>query len=195
MNIRSLFNPLRRAPVLALFALGSALGAVACGSTGGTGGSGGGAGGTGGAAAQLPSPKVFSVTASRTANDGGVEPGTLTIALGNRSVGCVVSHADFPCLEPGQWVASIAIPPALQKPGSYPLSSPALVTDSAESGSEGNDCCFCGGGSFAIGALEIVSIDASKVVLRLSGTTTTIGSTKVDADGEHTADICLHSSG
>ncbi|MGK4000852.1 hypothetical protein [Sorangium sp. So ce1024] len=73
-------------------------------------------------------------------------------------------------------------------PGIIDLSAPeVLFAHYVVSRSDGPDgTCWWGEGSFASGTMEIVSIDAGEVVVRLSGTDTHY----FDANGEYTAARC-----
>ena len=62
------------------------------------------------------------------------------------------------------------------------LSSVYSITSPDHGGGD----CYGGGGNFVDGTIEIVSIDADRVVVQLDGTNTT----EFDANGEHTALRC-----
>jgi hypothetical protein len=190
MLIQKAIRRLHGAPILLALALtGACSSGNAGGSGGGAGGSGGGAGSTETTTQTSPANEISAIAwreaneGGSSAGDGGTEPGMLYLKLADYALACPES-IESRCLVPGEWWAYIGIPPALQTPGTYPLSSSGIVSDSAESGSGSDDCCYCGGGSLAGGTLEIVSIDAATLVVRLSG----LDGFRVD--GERSAEIC-----
>ncbi|WP_437912507.1 hypothetical protein WME73_36115 [Sorangium sp. So ce302] len=86
----------------------------------------------------------------------------------------------------GNWQWGISIPPALQVPGIIDLSAPEVLFSSYTVSRPDRGDCWWGEGSFRSGTMEIVSIDAAEVVVRLSGTDTH----DFDANGEYTAARC-----
>lgn len=118
---------------------------------------------------------------------GGLNPDTLFVQIGNTGQICDDPFAAQSC--GSQWRVSIGIPPALQVPGVISLSSPDVISSFSETGPiEANSQeCWGGGGSFFEGTLEIVSIDATSMVVRLANTDT------VDfaADGEYSVERCF----
>jgi hypothetical protein len=116
-----------------------------------------------------------------------IDPGTLYVEIGNFSQSCADGDPAPVCAGFTYWQVSVGIPPALQAPGVIQLSDPSLNSFFSVSGSDG-DACTGGGGSFTQGTLEITSIDASTIVVTLSGTSA-VGS-DFDADGDYTAPIC-----
>ncbi|WP_437740920.1 hypothetical protein WMF39_35435 [Sorangium sp. So ce1504] len=71
-------------------------------------------------------------------------------------------------------------------PGIIDLSAPEVLFSSYAVSRPDRGDCWWGEGSFRSGTMEIVSIDAAEVVVRLSGTDTH----DIDANGEYTAARC-----
>ncbi|WP_437710237.1 hypothetical protein WMF45_36240 [Sorangium sp. So ce448] len=86
------------------------------------------------------------------------------------------------------WALGIAIPPALQVPGIVDLSAPEVLYSfyTVTRPDRGDGGCWSGSGDLRSGTMEIVSIGAAEVVVRLSGTDTQ----DIDANGEYTAARC-----
>ncbi|WP_437974044.1 hypothetical protein WMF11_36470 [Sorangium sp. So ce295] len=71
-------------------------------------------------------------------------------------------------------------------PGIIDPSAPEVLFSYYTVSRPDTDGCWSGDGSFRSGTMEIVSIDAAEVVIRLSGTDTH----DIDANGEYTAARC-----
>ena len=192
-----------------MIALATALGASACkpviigggsggGGEGGSGGGGeGGSGGAGNAVNALGVPYVLfpQTPPGNTGSSGSggtitIDPSTLYVQIGNFSQTCSTNQLPF-CAPGLNWQVSIGIPPALQVPGVLQLSNPGLISTFSEDGPNGpnaDNCGSGGGGSFIEGTMEILSIDAGTIVVKLTGTTPGLGD--FHADGEYTAPIC-----
>ncbi|WP_437963504.1 hypothetical protein WMF04_27680 [Sorangium sp. So ce260] len=178
---------------------GSSESSVSVGSTSGGGSGCGEDTGTGGSApvptassaialfrSQLFEPDPSDGSGSSVSVGGGptLDPNDLFVLIGTRELSCADPSFHFIC---GTWEVSISIPPALQVPGVIPLDTPGLGTYFSVAGPDrGGGDCYGGGGSFFDGTIEIVSIDAEKVVFRLEDTSTF----EFDANGEHTALRC-----
>ena len=189
------FNFLRAPRFLLLTALAAvALGAAACNpsssatseSTSGSGGSGGG----GGAVAHPPA--VVGKAIGRPHSHTGpidVDPNTLVLQIANHVQTCPGSLSPA-CTGDVSWLLTFNIPPALQVPGVLQLSNPDLrgqfSVSGASLGTPGD--CVLDAGSFSEGTLQIVSIDATTIVVKLAGTSG--NATEFAADGEYTAPIC-----
>ncbi|XXX80251.1 hypothetical protein WMF30_15905 [Sorangium sp. So ce134] len=133
---------------------------------------------------QLPDPTGTGGGSSAASGGPVLDPDDLFVRIGNRELSCADPYGDFAC---GTWEVSIGIPPALQVPGVLNLDAPELISYQSFAGPDrGGGDCYGGGGSFIEGTIEIVSIDAAQVVVRLSDTDTY----EFDANGEHTALRC-----
>ncbi|WP_437963503.1 hypothetical protein WMF04_27675 [Sorangium sp. So ce260] len=133
---------------------------------------------------QLPDTSGSSGSESTGSGEPALDPNDLFIIIGNRELSCADPSFHFIC---GKWEVSISIPPALQVPGVIPLDTPGLGAYASVAGPDrGGGDCYGGGGSFFDGTIEIVSIDAEKVVVRFEDTSTF----DFDANGEHTALRC-----
>ncbi|WP_437950685.1 hypothetical protein WME98_07595 [Sorangium sp. So ce296] len=175
---------------------------VGGGGNSGTGGGspvgGGGNSGTGGGAesatagaiallgSQLPERPDDPYSSSATGGGPPYDPNDLFVILGAPARSCAAPNAALEC---GDWRVSFRIPPTLQVPGvidfsdeNFHLISLYHVNDP----DRGDGDCSRIGGIFTSGTLEIVSIDAANVVVRLSGTETD----RFDANGEYTAARC-----
>ncbi|WP_437478964.1 hypothetical protein WME75_31645 [Sorangium sp. So ce1014] len=113
----------------------------------------------------------------------GTDPYDLFFAIGVPVSSCAELSSGPRC---GDWQLGISIPPALQVPGIIDLSAPEVWSYYVASSPDSGGGCWSGEGDFVSGTLEIVSIDAAEVVLRLSGTDTL----HFNANGEHTAARC-----
>ncbi|XXT16468.1 hypothetical protein WME94_40170 [Sorangium sp. So ce429] len=155
--------------------------------SGGSGSTGSGSGpATAGAIAflgsQLPDPSGEPGSSSATGGGPSPAPDDLYVLIGAPALSCADPY-------PGcdAWHVRFIIPPAAQVPGVYTLNGQDLTSSFGVNGPDtGEDTCTAFGGTFAPGTLEIVSIDATKVVVRLSGTDTH----GFDASGEYTAARC-----
>ncbi|XXX80250.1 hypothetical protein WMF30_15900 [Sorangium sp. So ce134] len=133
---------------------------------------------------QLPEVSGGSGSSSTASGGPALDPDDLFIKIGNRELSCADPYGDYSC---GTWTVSIGIPPALQVPGVINLDAPELISYQSFTGPDrGGGDCYGGGGSFIEGTIEIVSIDAARVVVRLSDTDTY----EFDANGEYTALRC-----
>lgn len=155
-----------------------------------------GGGGVGGGAASYNAlalyrsqvPDVSGGGENSTSTGGGtdLDPNDLFVIISNHGLTCVDPYGSYAC---GNWRVAIVIPPALQVPGVLDLHSPELLNYSGFSVSgpdDGSGNCYGGGGSFYDGTVEIVSLDATQVVVRFEGTDTS----EFDVDGVHTAIRC-----
>ncbi|WP_438038901.1 hypothetical protein [Sorangium sp. So ce128] len=114
----------------------------------------------------------------------GTSPDDLFIIFGSPVSLCSDPSGTTGC---DNWQLGISIPPALQVPGIIDLSAPeVLFSTYTVTRSDRGDGCWSGDGSFRSGTMEIVSIDAAEIVVRLSGTDTH----DIDANGEYTAARC-----
>ncbi|MGK3986533.1 hypothetical protein WME99_26040 [Sorangium sp. So ce136] len=129
-------------------------------------------------------PSNDSASSSSVGGGTGIDPYDLFIVFGAPVSSCADPTYAHGC---DNWQLGISIPPALQVPGIIDLSAPEqwsyYVVNSPDSGGG----CSSGEGSFTSGTMEIVSIDAAEVVVRLSGTDTH----DFDANGEYTAARCF----
>ncbi|WP_437731253.1 hypothetical protein [Sorangium sp. So ce1335] len=165
---------------------GSVSGSSSVGS-GGSGSTGSGSGPTTASAvaflgSELPDPS--DEPGSSSATGGGPSPGPddLYVLIGAPALSCAEPYVGCDA-----WHVSFIIPPAAQVPGIYPLNGRDLTASFGVNGPDrGSGSCGAFGGTFGPGVLEIVSIDATKVVVRLSDTPTS----EFDANGEYTAVRC-----
>ncbi|KYF76064.1 hypothetical protein BE11_03355 [Sorangium cellulosum] len=134
---------------------------------------------------QFPEPSNDSGSSSAGSGGSGTAPNDLFILFGAPVSSCADPSGTTGC---GNWQLGIAIPPALQVPGIIDLSAPDVLFSSyvVSRPDRGDGECWWGEGSFRSGTMEIVSIDAAEVVVRLSGTDTE----DLDANGEYTAARC-----
>jgi hypothetical protein len=114
---------------------------------------------------------------------GGNDPDTLDLTITKGAPVCNGDNSVAPC---DDWRVNISIPVALQHPGTIPLSSLALNSSFFfTSPPDGSGSCVGGsggGGSFIKGSIEILSIDAEKVVFKLKN--------EFNADGKYVAEVC-----
>ncbi|WP_437981167.1 hypothetical protein [Sorangium sp. So ce117] len=164
---------------------GSSVGASGSASTGS-----GSAPATAGAIALLrsefPEPSNESGSSSSGGGPGpGTSPNDLFIIFGVPVSSCADPTWFNGC---DNWALVITIPPALQVPGILDLSGPEVLYSNyvVSRSDRGDDGCWWGGDDLRSGTIEIVSIDAAEVVVRLSGTDTH----DIDANGEYTAARC-----
>ncbi|WP_437721633.1 hypothetical protein [Sorangium sp. So ce861] len=113
----------------------------------------------------------------------GTSPNDLFILFGAPVSTCADPSGTIGC---GNWQLGISITPALQVPGIIDLSAPEVLFSYYVVSRPDNGYCWSGEGSFRSGTMEIVSIDAAEVVVRLSGTDTH----EFDANGEYIAARC-----
>lgn len=125
---------------------------------------------------------------SSSSGGGGLDPNTLFLRIAGGGLSCAAPQPSYGC---DSWSVSIAVPPALQKPGILTLDDPGLNTVFFESGEDEDGVGFCpgGGGSYFEGTLEIQNINAQHVVFRLDGTSPFFFSGD-DADGLYVAPRC-----
>lgn len=126
-----------------------------------------------------------STTSASSGGGPGIDPSTLYLKIGSEGLACSDPSASGGC---GSWSLSIGLPPELQKPGIIPLSWDLLGSFSVQGPDEGDGVCWFGGGSLLGGTLEIVSINAQKVVFKLHDTEDAYGD--FNADGTYVADRC-----
>jgi hypothetical protein len=135
---------------------------------------------------EFPEPSNESGSSSSGGGPGpGTSPNDLFIIFGVPVSSCADPTSFNGC---DNWALGIAIPPALQVPGILDLSAPEVLYSNytVSRSDRGDDGCWWGEGSLRSGTMEIVSIDAAEVVVRLSGTDTH----DIDANGEYTAARC-----
>ncbi|WP_438014875.1 hypothetical protein WMF18_28805 [Sorangium sp. So ce315] len=133
---------------------------------------------------QLPDPSEGSGSSSSAGGGPSPAPDDLYVLIGSEAQSCTDPQAAVGC---GNWRTEFIIPPASQVPGIYTLNGRDLTSSFYEGGLErGDGTCWQVGGTFGPGTLEIVSIDATEVVIRLSGTPTG----EFDANSEYTAVRC-----
>lgn len=97
-----------------------------------------------------------------------IDPNTQYIILGNAPLSCNDPYASGAC---GKWRVTLAVPPALFKPGVLQLGCGDVISAFSITGPDrGGGDCSGGGGSFNQGTLEIVSISSQAVVVRLAHT-------------------------
>jgi hypothetical protein len=113
-----------------------------------------------------------------------IDPNTQYIILGNAPLSCGDPYASGAC---GKWRVTLAVPPALFKPGVLQLGCGDVFSGFSVTGPDrGGGDCYGGGGSFNQGTLEIVSITSQKVVVRLAHTM----KFEVDPNGLYEAARC-----
>ncbi|WP_437935109.1 hypothetical protein [Sorangium sp. So ce341] len=135
---------------------------------------------------QLPDRPDDPWSSSATGGGPPHDPDDLFVIIGPPVRSCAAPNAALEC---GDWRVSFRIPPTLQVPGIIDFSDENfyLISLYAVNGPDrGDGDCSRLGGLFTSGTLEIVSIDAANVVVRLSGTETD----HFDASGEYTAPRC-----
>ncbi|WP_199694090.1 hypothetical protein, partial [Sorangium cellulosum] len=131
---------------------------------------------------QLPDPSGEPGSSSATGGGPSPDPDDLYVLIGAPALSCAHPYAGCDA-----WHASFIIPPAAQVPGVYTLNGRDLTSSFGVNGPDrGGETCAAFGGTFGPGTLEIVSLDATEVVVRLSGTPTS----EFDANGEYTATRC-----
>jgi hypothetical protein len=127
-----------------------------------------------------------SSSSGSTGSGGGIpiDPERIYVTLGSQKPLCEAPFESGGC---GHWKVAFGLPPELLKPGVLELADSRLNSYSSFSGPDrGGGDCYGGGGSFVDGTVEIVSVDAEKIVIRLADTWTF----DFDANGEHTIDRC-----
>lgn len=135
---------------------------------------------------QLPEPPDDPWSSSATGGGPSPDPDDLMVIIGAPTRSCAAPNAALEC---GDWRVSFRIPPTLQVPGIIDFSDENFYLLSlyhVNGPDRGDGDCSRIGGIFTSGMLEIVSIDAANVVVRLSGTETD----RFDANGEYTAARC-----
>ncbi|MCY0988638.1 hypothetical protein OV203_16005 [Nannocystis sp. ILAH1] len=117
------------------------------------------------------------------------DPNQLYVRFSSETFTCADPHDRISCGH--QWELSVRIPAAFQAPGLYSLSWPGVHAFGLETGADlgsGDDCD--GGGGSAKGTLEIVAIDADKVVGRLCHVTWNGLDNDFELDGKFIAPRC-----
>lgn len=134
--------------------------------------------------ADFPPPSSGSGTGSSGGGGVPIDPETLYVTFGSARSTCEEPFAATAC---GEWKVAFNLPPSLQVPGVLSLDDPRLNAYSSAAGEDrgGGDCSW-GGGSFWQGTVEIVSIDETKLEIRLADTQTF----DFDANGTHTVLRC-----
>lgn len=90
---------------------------------------------------------------------------------------------------PVGWTVSFALPSASQTPGVYSLSDPAFQSFAFISlGGDGTGCMGGGGGAIEGTQVEVLSVDASTIKVRLSGFDADADLPPVD--GDYDAPVC-----
>jgi hypothetical protein len=101
------------------------------------------------------------------------DPTTLHVLISTFSPKCAdpnLGSGDTGGTCPVGWSVDFALPSASQVPGVYALSDPAFQSMVIqELGSDGNGGCMGGGGGGFDAKVEVVSIDATTIKVRLSG--------------------------
>ncbi|WAS93628.1 hypothetical protein [Nannocystis punicea] len=92
------------------------------------------------------------------------DPNRLYVRFSSETFTCADPHDPISC---GQWELSLRIPAAFQAPGLYSLSWPGVHGFGLENGADHGWGECDGGGSVATGTLEVIALDADKVVGRL----------------------------
>jgi hypothetical protein len=118
------------------------------------------------------------------------QTGRLDLLIADRAHTCAAAY-DYAPMEPcasTRWQVDIALPPARQQRGTLPLAAGDISSEFVETPAGTPDSCGIGGGDFHQGSLQILSIDAAQVVLRLTGTGAPAA--EFQADGEYTALRC-----
>jgi hypothetical protein len=118
------------------------------------------------------------------------QTGRLDLLIADRPHTCVAAY-DYAPMAPcasTRWQLDIALPPERQQPGDIPLAAGDISSEFVETLVGTPDSCGIGGGDFHQGSLQILSIDAAQVVLRLTGTGA--AAAEFQADGEYTALRC-----
>jgi hypothetical protein len=203
MQAKSMKSPYISSVVACAATLATALGLVACGPSGGGGGTGagsgtGGGGGSTGGGGQPQGPTAIAELASQitwgsgsgpVGDAGAVDPATLYVRIANGAPSCGDPSVGG-CSQGAVWEVDIGIPPALQVAGVLQLSNAALTNFVQFArplpGDNNGQCASYGEDAFTQGTIEIVSISAATIVVKLAGTSTTTAS----ADGEYTAPRC-----
>jgi hypothetical protein len=109
------------------------------------------------------------VSTVTTSGGPGIDPNTQYIMLGTTPSTCQKPYASGAC---GTWQVSIAIPPALFRPGVLSLGCGgvnAYFSETEPAGPSG-DCSGGGGGTFWQGTIEILGINDTEVIFRLANT-------------------------
>jgi hypothetical protein len=147
---------------------------------GGVGGSGGAAaGGTGGSAggssgvdaialfdSQLPADQQ---QAWSRASQGKLTPTTLLIAVSSEALSCEAPKFDVNSRARNFALVLVGLPEAMQKPGTYELTSSDLFVSGSTWLSDGQGNGGGGGVTITRGTIEIISIDAQSVDVRFAG--------------------------
>lgn len=118
------------------------------------------------------------------------QTGRLDVLIADRPHTCAAAYDSAP-MEPctsARWQVDIALPPARQQPGTIPLDAVDISSNFVETLAGTPDSCGIGGGDFHQGSVQILSIDAAQVVLRLTGTGEPAA--EFQADGDYTALRC-----
>jgi hypothetical protein len=118
------------------------------------------------------------------------QTGRLDLLISDRPHTCAAAYDYAPmddCAS-ARWQVDISLPLARQQAGTIPLAAVDISSDYVETLAGSPGACGIGGGDFHQGTVEVLSIDAAAVVVRLSGT----GAPGADfqADGEYTALRC-----
>ncbi|WP_437314379.1 hypothetical protein [Sorangium sp. So ce385] len=135
---------------------------------------------------QLPDPPDDPGSSAATGGGSPPDPNDLLVVIGAPARSCAAPNAALEC---GDWRVTLRIPPSLQVPGIIDFREDnflGLSIYGVYGPDRGDGDCSRIGGIFTSGTLEIVSIDAANVVVRLSGTETD----RFDANGEYTAPRC-----
>jgi len=168
-----------------IFAAGSAL--IACRSTvtcqGGACGSSAGGGGAGGAGAGGQSGAIIFAS----------DPLTLTLRLTSFSLSCNNADQDPPFGQCDWYTFDVTFPASMLTPGPLDTSNPAVTFFFQSSGKPNSptpgDCPGTGGGGFPVGMLSFTKVDATSVIVDVSGVSSSLLDDH-DVNGSHTAARC-----
>jgi hypothetical protein len=170
--------------------IGGAGGEAGAAGQGGGGGVGGAAGGVVGGVAEYAS-MMSGAPLGGSPGNGGLDPDMLFIKVGNEGPACGGSFS-YDCKPGVLWEVSIGLPPAMQVPGVYSLSDPAIMATATASGSDPGNfgepaACWGSGGSFTEGTIQVIDNDGLTIVVKIQGTGDW---TEFDADGQYSVPIC-----
>jgi hypothetical protein len=118
------------------------------------------------------------------------QAGRLDLLVADRPHTCAAAYDYAPMDEcaSARWQVDIALPPARQQPGTIPLVAGDISSQYIETLAGEPSSCGGGAGDFHQGSLQILSIDAAQVVVRLTGTGAP--GAEFQADGDYTALRC-----
>lgn len=126
-----------------------------------------------------------------TSGGGGLDPNDLFIEISSQNdASCGLPFIELAC--GGEWAVSLVLPAAAQQVGIYDLNGPLLMpyshmSETGPANGPGPDDCAFGGGTIGEGTLEVISIDAASVHIKLQ---TTGGIWNGDPSGEYVVPRC-----